>query len=85
MNILAYFCLDLKELKNCKAELSINSHIEEFENLYFFDKLKELFNDHIKTIKTLVVSEQSLKNYHLVDFLRIFQNIKVCFFHDTFI
>ena len=79
MNILLYFCLDLSELKNCKTEMRINSHLKSFENIYFFDEFKPLLNDYIKTIKNLALWEHCLKNYRLVDLLNKFQNIKVCF------
>ena len=85
MNILVYFCLDLTELKSCKTEMSINSHLKNFENAYFFDEFKPLLNDYIKTIENLVFWEHKLKNYRLVDFFKKFQNIKVCLFYDTLI
>ena len=85
MNTLVYFCLDLTELNNCKTELSIDSHINFFENAFFFNEFKQLLNNYIKTIKNLFISEFCLKYYHLEDFLKIFENIKVCLFYDTFV
>ena len=85
MNTLVYFCLDLTELNNCKTELSIDSHINFFENAFFFNEFKQFLNDYIKTIKNLIFWEHRSKDYHIVDFLNFFQNIKVCLFNKTFI
>ena len=73
-----HFCFDLKELKNCKTELSIVNHIETFKTANLYKELNQFLKDYIKTIGTLVISESYSKDENYKDFLnRNFQNIKV--------
>ena len=74
-----HFCLDLAELKNSKSELSIKSHIESFENVYFYDQCKNFLYEYIKTIRHLVFWEKNARSH--IDVLKEnFKNTKVCFF-----
>ena len=75
-----HFCLDLEELKNCKTELSIKSHIESFETLYFYDQCKNFLYEYIKTIRHLVFWEKNARSH--IDVLnKNFKNTKVCFYN----
>ena len=84
MNTSVYFFMDLEELKNCKTELSINSHINNFETAYLYNESKQFLIDYIKTIKQLVFWESGSKNNQLMDFERNLQNLKVSSLFDKF-
>ena len=79
MNTSVYFFMDLEELKNCKTELSINSHIKNFDTAYFYEESRHFLKDYIKTIGNLAFLENGSKSNYLMDFRRNLQNIKVFF------
>ena len=75
-----HFCLDLEEMKNCKTELSIKSHIDSFETAHFYDQLKKFFDENIQTIGHLVFWEKNARS-HIGVLKENFQNTKVCLFN----
>ena len=72
--------MDLEELKNCKTELSINSHLKHFETVYLYEESRQFLKDYIKTIENLAFWENGSKNNYLMDFRRNLNSIKVFFF-----
>ena len=77
--------MDLEELKNCKTELSINSHLKHFETVYLYEESRQFLKDYIKTIENLVLWDNESKNSYLKDFRRNLQNIKVILLYDKFL